>query len=250
MGLYFLYLSVVKGALSVFDCTMNKDGVYILDADPSILCNKVRYIYVCESLHSVHCHRGPHCQARPGVGRRMTRICVYHKYSRDDPASPSVLVPQYYMICRVHLDRTPSSTSVFPSLYHRAVCAVSLVCHDMLWSWLSFCAAVVLLLCYRGAFPPALQPGGVQESLKPAAGLSIAVYTIGLPLTFLFILLNHRHAIFADQTLRMANAGSSEATNPNFHIRRRYQELYRCVCVLGGGSGGGARGGGLRAWLA
>lgn len=42
VGLYFMYLGVVKGALSVFDCTMNKDGVYILDADPSIICNTVR----------------------------------------------------------------------------------------------------------------------------------------------------------------------------------------------------------------
>ncbi len=45
VGLYFLYLSVVKGALSVFDCTMNKSGVYILDADPSIECNKVRSLH-------------------------------------------------------------------------------------------------------------------------------------------------------------------------------------------------------------
>ena len=39
---YFLYLNVVKGALSVFDCSLNKDGQYILDADPSIKCNEVR----------------------------------------------------------------------------------------------------------------------------------------------------------------------------------------------------------------
>lgn len=53
-GLYFLYLSVVKGALSVFDCTMNKDGVYILDADPSIVCSQV-----CKKstvVHIVFCH--------------------------------------------------------------------------------------------------------------------------------------------------------------------------------------------------
>jgi hypothetical protein len=43
VGLYFLYLGLVKGALSVFDCTQNKDGVYILDADPSIKCNEVPY---------------------------------------------------------------------------------------------------------------------------------------------------------------------------------------------------------------
>ncbi len=36
--LYYMYLNVVKGALSVFDCSKNKDGVWILDADPSIKC--------------------------------------------------------------------------------------------------------------------------------------------------------------------------------------------------------------------
>jgi hypothetical protein len=64
---------------------------------------------------------------------------------------------------------------------------------------------------------------------KPAAALSIVVYTIGLPVSFLAILLRHRAAIFADQTLRMANEGATPETNPNFHIRRRYQELYRFV---------------------
>jgi hypothetical protein len=73
-----------------------------------------------------------------------------------------------------------------------------------------------------------LQAGGAQEALKPAAALSIVVYTLGLPTAFLTILIRHRDAIYADQTLRVANEGESEATNPNFHIRRRYQELYRC----------------------
>ncbi len=72
-----------------------------------------------------------------------------------------------------------------------------------------------------------IQPGGVQEALKPVAALSIVGYTLGLPAAFFFILVKHRHVIVADQTLRMANDGFSESTNPNFHIRRRYQELYR-----------------------
>jgi hypothetical protein len=41
LALYFLYLNVVKGALSVFDCSKNADGVWILDADPSIKCYEV-----------------------------------------------------------------------------------------------------------------------------------------------------------------------------------------------------------------
>ena len=39
--LYFLYLSLVKGMLSIFDCTLNSDGVWILDADPSVRCYQV-----------------------------------------------------------------------------------------------------------------------------------------------------------------------------------------------------------------
>lgn len=42
IALYFLYLNVVKGALSVFDCSKNKDGKWILDTDPSIKCYVVR----------------------------------------------------------------------------------------------------------------------------------------------------------------------------------------------------------------
>ncbi len=39
--LYFTYLTVTKGALSVFDYSKNSSGVYLLDADPSIQCNQV-----------------------------------------------------------------------------------------------------------------------------------------------------------------------------------------------------------------
>jgi hypothetical protein len=37
---------------------------------------------------------------------------------------------------------------------------------------------------------------------------------------------------FPCQRLRVANRGGSEATNANFHIRRRFQELYRSVLQL------------------
>jgi hypothetical protein len=39
--LYLLYLTLVQGALSVFDCSKNQDGDRILDADPSIKCGVV-----------------------------------------------------------------------------------------------------------------------------------------------------------------------------------------------------------------
>ncbi len=90
------------------------------------------------------------------------------------------------------------------------------------------CCTIPLPTCFR---VPACQAGGIQESLKPAAAVSLVVYTLGLPLSFLVILVKHRRAIQADQALRVANKGNDETTNPNFYIRRRYQELYRCVLV-------------------
>jgi hypothetical protein len=77
-ALYFLYLSVVKGALSVFDCSMNEDGVRILDADPSIVCDKV-----CCSLESC---RG----ACLGPGPALTVIIL------------SLAYPLYLKMLRVH----------------------------------------------------------------------------------------------------------------------------------------------------
>ena len=85
------------------------------------------------------------------------------------------------------------------------------------------------------------QAGGVQERLKPAAVLSLLGYTVGLPLTFLVLLVKHRQSIGADQALRVAGQGGTEATNPYFHIRMQFQELYRC--------GGGAPHVVLPAWM-
>jgi hypothetical protein len=167
LGLYFLYLTVVKGALSVFDCSVNQDGVYILDVDPSIKCNEVR-----------------HCPASYTSCKLAAIVLLWWcSFAASDFAM------------RMNIENI-------------------LWCCRCSWAWAT-CG------CNMG------QAGGTQESLKPAAILSFVCYTVGLPLAFLTILLRHREAIRADQTLRLANDGGSEATNPNFHIRRRYQELYR-----------------------
>jgi hypothetical protein len=67
----------------------------------------------------------------------------------------------------------------------------------------------------------------VQERLKPAAALSLLGYAVGLPLSFLVLLVKHRESIIADQALKVTGQGGTEATNPYFHIRMRFQELYR-----------------------
>jgi hypothetical protein len=71
------------------------------------------------------------------------------------------------------------------------------------------------------------QEGSVQQTLVPPAILSLLVYTIGIPMTFLAILVIHGPAIKLDQTMRAANQGGTEASNPEYYIRKRYQELYR-----------------------
>jgi hypothetical protein len=92
---------------------------------------------------------------------------------------------------------------------------------DLVEAYVLFCVLCMLV-----------QPGGVQESLKPAAVLSMIVYSLGLPVAFLVILVRERDAIRADQVLRMSNSGHSEVSNPNFRTRQRFQELYRCVKML------------------
>jgi hypothetical protein len=40
-GLSLLYLSVVRGALSVFDCSVEREGARFLSNEPSIMCDEV-----------------------------------------------------------------------------------------------------------------------------------------------------------------------------------------------------------------
>jgi hypothetical protein len=70
MALYFLYLGVVKSSLSVFDCSRNEDGVYILDADPSIVCHQVPCgVHVQDHVPACKCCRSEKCKGgRPHHG--------------------------------------------------------------------------------------------------------------------------------------------------------------------------------------
>jgi hypothetical protein len=77
----------------------------------------------------------------------------------------------------------------------------------------------VVLLSAACVHPtPFEQPGGTQESMKPAAWVSLVVYTTGLPLSFSLILFTHRKAIFRDQSLREKSLGDSIKTNPDFPV--------------------------------
>ncbi len=72
---------------------------------------------------------------------------------------------------------------------------------------------------------PCMQTGGVQERMKPAAVVSLVVYTLGLPAFFFVILVVHRHDIFHDQSLREKHQGNTPMS-PYYSVRKRYQELY------------------------
>jgi hypothetical protein len=108
-AMYFMYLQVVKNALTIVDCTTNDAGVRILDAAPSIEC------------------------------------------STSDPQ------------------------------YRR------------------------------------LLPWGV---------VCMVVYGVGIPALFAYILYKNRVSIKGDQSLRAVGLGFSEASNPYFNVRKRYQKLY------------------------
>lgn len=79
----------------------------------------------------------------------------------------------------------------------------------------------------------ACQAGGTQELMKPWAALSLALFTVGLPLSFFIIMYRFRNEIYADQRLRERNVGNSPTTNPNFHVRKRFEEMYRCERSMG-----------------
>ncbi len=147
--LYFLYLSLVRGALSVFDCSKNEDGAWILDADPSIKCNVVRSM-------------------RPSGGT----------VGGTEGTLAWILSPHGCLsLLALFTPPTPPPHGPISPLPQTS--------------------------CPHPA--PSSKPGGIQESMKPVATLSLVLYTLGLPLTFLVILVRHRSAIVQDQTLREKN---------------------------------------------
>jgi hypothetical protein len=220
LALYFLYLMVVKGALSVFDCSPVR---CCLPAEP-----------VC---------RGPvfSCAGAGTFAASRTLVARIHcGFLVRSLSAVNVLVA---MGCRSHAERVWHSNPGCRPVHSlrrgstRTRRARTLVP--------SFCKRS----CACG--PPSRKPrcvvaiiapqaGGVHERLKPAAALSLVGYAVGLPLAFLVLLVKHRASIIADQALRVAGQGGTEATNPYFHIRMQFQELYRCrggrLCVVNQGS--------------
>ncbi len=72
-----------------------------------------------------------------------------------------------------------------------------------------------------------LQPSPTLTRIQKLGYASAVFYTVGIPAAFAFVLFRYRSQIFADQTLRARGTGNSRRSNPNYHIRQRYQKLYR-----------------------
>ena len=70
------------------------------------------------------------------------------------------------------------------------------------------------------------QRGGSHERMQLVAGLMLALYAVGIPCLFGFILLRHRTGIQYDQLLRQKGEGDTALTNPYLFLRRRYGKLY------------------------
>jgi hypothetical protein len=62
-------------------------------------------------------------------------------------------------------------------------------------------------------------PGGPNVRMRIVAAITVALYVLGLPLTFGLFLLRNRTAVRADQTLRERGEGDSVLTNPNIKAR-------------------------------
>ncbi len=65
----------------------------------------------------------------------------------------------------------------------------------------------------------------VHRRMKALGGVCVALYGIGLPVGFGYLLYRHRASIRADQRLRAKGEGETALTNPNITIRRRFRKL-------------------------
>ena len=70
------------------------------------------------------------------------------------------------------------------------------------------------------------QSDATYATMSRLGAVSVAVYGVGLPVTFAYFLWKHRDAITADQQLRVKGEGETSLTNPNISIRRRFRKLY------------------------
>ena len=67
---------------------------------------------------------------------------------------------------------------------------------------------------------------GAHGRMRVVAVVMILGFALGVPCAFAGVLVTHRAAVVADQTLRARGEGDSELTNPHVRVRRRFRKLY------------------------
>ena len=112
-----------------------------------------------------------------------------------------------------------------PGSYHLCSMMTDSDCGRNCIQMIGYCNLPVCFVLVSNLHP--IQPGGLQERMQKWGYVSMVLYTIGLPVFFSRILYSNRAGIIADQRLRKRNSGMTKSTNPNIHIRTRYEELYR-----------------------
>jgi len=81
--------------------------------------------------------------------------------------------------------------------------------------------------CDGGGLCRCDEPGGVQQSLVPAAYIFIIFYSFGFPLFVFFIIYMNKTRVMEDQYLRAYGIGDTHETNPDaYDLRKRYHLLY------------------------
>lgn len=72
-----------------------------------------------------------------------------------------------------------------------------------------------------------LQPPAVLARIRRWAIFSAVVYTVGVPLGFAWVLFRYRVQIREDQLLLSRGIGNSPESNPQYHVRRKFNQLYQ-----------------------
>lgn len=72
-----------------------------------------------------------------------------------------------------------------------------------------------------------LQPPAALVGIRRWAIASAVVYAVGIPFGFAWVLYRHRAEMREDQLLLSKGTGNSEESNPQYHVRRKYNQLYQ-----------------------
>lgn len=76
-------------------------------------------------------------------------------------------------------------------------------------------------------FAAFLKPPAALVSIRRWSIASAVVYAVGVPLGFAWILFRYRTEMYEDQVLLSKGTGNSPDSNPQYHVRRKFNQLYQ-----------------------